>query len=196
MGTMTAHASPHAALRAAIQHSFAGLKHPDRVRVCTKEAYWHQRAIDAVLRLISFGGQDRYLSQYVTTFGYLIFVPANFANRSPIEQQIVLQHELVHVRQFERLGWIGMTLIYGLFPLPVGFAYGRARLEWEAYRETIRATQELLGEAAAHDAAFQRDILRRFVGPDYLWMWPFPKVVQRWINLELTRTDIPRAPLA
>jgi hypothetical protein len=95
----------------------------------------------------------------------------------------------VHVQQFERWGWIVMILVYGFFPLPAGLAYGRARLEMEAYRETLRAVAESEGIDQARDPALIAQIIRRFTGPDYGWMWPFPRMVRRWIDEALAEIE-------
>lgn len=152
------------------------------VRVVNKRACWHQRAAARALWLLTFGGQRTYLSHYVTTLGHTIYVPDDFDGWPPQQAWQVLRHELVHVAQFERWGWLGMIVIYGLLPLPAGLAYGRARLEWEAYRETLRAVAESEGMEAARDPKLHAQIVSRFTGPDYGWMWPFPRAVQRWID--------------
>jgi hypothetical protein len=165
---------------------------PRAVHVVAKRAHWHQRAAGQVLWALTFGGQRTYLTQYVTTLGHTIYVPDDFASWHPDHAWQVLKHELVHVRQFERWGWLGMILVYGFFPLPAGLAWGRARLEWEAYRETLRAVAEIEGLAAARAPALHRHIVARFTGPDYGWMWPFPGTVQRWIDQALD--EIARDP--
>jgi hypothetical protein len=162
---------------------------PQPVRVVAKRDHWHQRAAATALWALTFGGQRTYLSHYVTTLGHTIYVPDGFDARHPHHAWQVLRHELVHVAQFERLGWAGMILLYGFFPLPAGLAWGRARLEWEAYRETLRAVAESEGLAAARDPALHRHIIARFTGPDYGWMWPFPRAVQRWIDAALAEIE-------
>ena len=82
-----------------------------------------------------------------------------------------------------------MAVIYMLVPFPAGLAYGRAWLEWEAYRETLRAITDIEGLAAAKDPALHEVIVRRFTGPDYGWMWPFPAVIKRWIDAELAAIE-------
>jgi hypothetical protein len=77
---------------------------------------------------------------------------------------------------------VGMAILYLVPFLPLGLAYGRARLEWEAYEETLRATAEHLGIAAARSPALRAQLIERFTGPDYGWMWPFPETVGRWID--------------
>ncbi len=158
---------------------------PRPVRVVSKGRYWHQRLADRLLRVVTLGGQNRYLTEYVTTLGHTIYVPDDWDRVDPLKRYVVLRHEVVHVRQFERFGWIGMVLIYGLFPFPVGVAWGRARLEWEAYAETLRVTAEVYGLDAARDQHLHDEIVARFTGPDYAWMWPFAGSVRRWIDERL-----------
>jgi hypothetical protein len=162
---------------------------PRPVRVVRKSGYWHQRAAARVLWALTLGGQRTYLSSYVTTLGHTIYVPDDFEAWAPDRAWEVLRHELVHVGQFERFGWVGMILLYGFFPLPAGLAWGRARLEWEAYRETLRAVAECEGGEAARDPALHRQIVARFTGPDYGWMWPFPRAIQGWIDTALDEIE-------
>lgn len=162
---------------------------PRPVRVVKKRAYWHQRAASKALWVLTFGGQRTYLTHYVTTLGRTIYVPDDFDRWDPDHAWEVIRHELVHVAQFERYGWAAMILIYGFLPLPAGLAYGRARLEWEAYRETLRSVAEAEGMAAARDPKLHAQIVSRFTGPDYGWMWPFPRMVQRWIDEALAEIE-------
>ena len=74
-----------------------------------------------------------------------------------------------------------MTFVYLVPFFPLGLAYGRARIEWEAYIETIRATNEVYGLKSAE--ALREGITERFVGADYGWMWPFPKSIHRWFDV-------------
>ncbi|MEZ4295039.1 MAG: hypothetical protein R3B70_08670 [Polyangiaceae bacterium] len=159
------------------------------VRVVQKTSFWHQRLADKGLRLVTLGGQDRYLTHYVTTLGHTIYVPDDWDDWPAASRYEILRHELVHVRQFERWSFFGMVIVYGIFPFPMGLAYGRAKLEWEAYAETLRAVAETEGIAAARATELRERIVRRFTGPDYGWMWPFPGMVRRWIAEELDRIE-------
>ena len=162
---------------------------PRPVQVVAKRGVWHPHLADKLLRFVTLGGQGRYLSHYVTTLGHTIYVPEDWGRIPPLERYVVLRHEAVHVRQFERWGWGAMVLIYGLFPLPIGLAWGRARLEWEAYAETLRATAQVHGPDAARSERLHAEIVARFTGPDYAWMWPFPSVVRRWIRRTLEEME-------
>lgn len=162
---------------------------PRPVRVVKKSEHWHQRAAARALWALTLGGQRTYLTHYVTTLGHTIYVPDDFDEWAPHQAWETLRHELVHVAQFERYGWLLMILMYGLLPLPAGLAFGRARLEWEAYRETLRAVAEEEGLDAARDPRLHAQIIERFTGPDYGWMWPFRRSVQRWIDEALSAIE-------
>ena len=150
------------------------------VRLVEKRGAWHQRLIDRALRVVSLGAMDRYRSAYVTTIGRTDYVPDGWEGW-PVEVRVeVLRHELVHVEQFARFGLVPMLIAYLFLPLPVGLAWCRARLEREAYEESLRAAFERGGLAAAQ--ALGAEVVRRFVGPDYLWMWPFRRSVERWLD--------------
>ncbi len=147
------------------------------------------RAIDVALRVVTFGAMRSYLTDYVTTLGRTIYLPDDWESSAPGRRWETLEHELVHVQQFERYGWLVMAVVYLLFPLPMGLAWGRARLEWEAYRVTIRCVAELEGIEAAKSPSFHEEIVRRFTGPDYGYMWPFADAVHRWIESELASIE-------
>lgn len=154
-------------------------------RIAYKRQSRLQRAIDRTLRVLTFGGQNKYLSHYHTVLWGTLWVPDAWDEGSDAARYILLRHERVHLRQRRRYGDLLMTFLYLLPLFPLGLAYGRARIEWEAYEETIAATFELFGEAAAR--SLEDEIVQRFTGPDYGWMWPFPSVVRGWFASALAR---------
>ncbi len=167
-----------------------------RLRVVVKEEDRFSRLVDRALRVVTFGGQREFLTRYVTTIGQTIYLPSGWNRRSPESRYVTLRHEAVHLRQFRRYGLVLTALVYLLPILPLGLAWGRARLEWEGYAETIRATYEVHGLEAARDPKLHAYVVRQFVGPAYGWMWPFPRAVQAWIDrlvLELALEDSERA---
>lgn len=140
------------------------------------------RVIDLALKGITLGGQKRFMTHYHTVIGRTLYLPLCWGRTADVDRLILLRHERVHLQQRERLGFFGMALLY-LFPfLPLGLAYGRARLEWEAYEETLRAIAEHYGLERLRDAALKKEIVGRFTGPDYGWMWPFPQAVAGWFD--------------
>src|SRR5262249_49785472 len=121
-----------------------------------------------------------YITRYHTVLFGTLWVPDSWDVMRDDDKYVLLRHERVHLRQRKRMGDVGMTFVYLVPVFPLFLAYGRARLEWEAYVETIRATAEVYGVEAAADLRAQ--IVERFTGPDYGWMWPFPKTIHRWFD--------------
>lgn len=188
----TSGAQPGTALLQALHQEFP------RFRVVAKSNSTLSKIIDMSLRLVTLGGQRHYMSRYFTVIGDTLYVPPTWEHMSEIDRAILLRHERVHLRQRRRLTTLGMTLIYLLPFFPLGLAYGRARIEWEAYAETLRATAELKGLDAARSPQLRAEIVRRFCGPDYGWMWPFSSAVNRWYDRALAElsTPAPDSPTA
>jgi hypothetical protein len=165
------------------------LSEPFRAEICqefpsfaivAKRTSTLQRVIHVALAVITLGQMRTYLTEYHTVLFGKLWVPDSWETMGDEDRYILLRHERVHLRQRRRMGDVAMALVYLVPFFPLGLAYGRARIEWEAYAETIRATAELKGLAAAK--LLRTFIVDRFVGPDYGWMWPFPRVVQRWFD--------------
>ncbi|MGZ3472855.1 MAG: hypothetical protein ACXWUG_00150 [Polyangiales bacterium] len=152
-----------------------------RFRIVAKSESGLQRAIDVALKILTFGRQSAYLTRYHTVLGSTLWVPTAWPESSDEARYILLRHERVHLRQRRRYTFLGMAFLYLLPFLPLGLAIGRARIEWEAYIETLRATAEVRGLEAARDPELHREIVRRFTSADYGWMWPFPRTIHRWI---------------
>ncbi|MEO8875879.1 MAG: hypothetical protein ABI461_09850 [Polyangiaceae bacterium] len=146
-----------------------------------------QRAIHLALVIITFGGMRTYLTRYHTVLFGKLWVPDSWENMSDVDRYVLLRHERVHLRQRARMGDVVMALVYLVPFFPLGLAYGRARIEWEAYTETILATYETEGlDAAKH---LKKHITDRFVGPDYGWMWPFRATVDGWFDAVISRIE-------
>jgi hypothetical protein len=151
-----------------------------------------QRAISVALAAITLGGQRHYLTRYHTVLFGKLYVPDTWAGMHDDARYVLLRHERVHLRQRRRMGDLAMAFVYLVPFFPLFLAWGRARIEWEAYAETIRATAEVHGLDAAR--ALREEIVARYVGPDYGWMWPFPGVIRRWFGevLEEVSRDLER----
>jgi hypothetical protein len=139
-------------------------------------------AIDVALRVLTLGRQHEFMTRYHTVLGNTLYVPDSWATTPDISRLITLRHERVHLRQRRRYGDLVMTFLYLVPFLPVGLAYGRARIEWEAYRETIAAYAELVGPAAARSDDLRTHIVKQFTSAAYGWMWPFPRTIHRWYD--------------
>ncbi len=119
----------------------------DVVTLTTKDG-WFWRAVASALFVVSFGqfSRERFLNEFASTLGPIQAYPASWTGLS----KMLVVHEARHTRQFlfagwfvPIIGWLGkrvrvwvgllpMALVYGLFPLPIFFAWGRFRLELDA----------------------------------------------------------------
>ena len=151
-------------------------------RIRPKHESGMQRAIDVALKIVTLGTQRAYMTRYHTVLGTTLWVPTYWDEEDDGARYVLLRHERVHLRQRRRYGMIGMAVIYLLPIFPLGLAIGRARIELEAYAETLRATAEVHGIERARDPKLHEEIVRRFTSGDYGWMWPFPTTVRRWLR--------------
>jgi hypothetical protein len=182
----TGRAPRHGALLADIREEFPTFE------IRRKRGDALQTAIAVLLAIITLGGQRHYLTRYHTVLFGRLYVPDAWDAMDDAARYVLLCHERVHLRQRRRMGDVSMAIVYLLPIFPVGLAWGRARIEWEAYIETIRATAEVYGIEAAGN--LEDEIVRRYVGPDYGWMWPFPKTIRRWFRSVIADLASPEAP--
>lgn len=154
-------------------------------RIVPKRGDKLQGAIDIALKIVTLGGQRSYMTRYHTALFGKLFVPDSYASMSDDDRFVLLRHERVHLRQRARMGGFVMGFVYLVPYFPLFLAWGRARIEWEAYEETLRATAEVYGVEACEK--LRPMLIARFTGPDYGWMWPFPAQINRWIDEEIAR---------
>ena len=158
-------------------------------RVARKRDSALLRTIDVLLRVLTFGAQREFMSRYHTVLFGTLYVPEAWDTTPDVSRVITLCHERIHLRQRKRYGDVGLAFLYLIPIFPLGLAYGRARIEWEAYAETLRATARYAGLEAARSPALRAHIVRQFTSGAYGWMWPFPRVIQRWYDEALSRAE-------
>jgi len=182
------------------------IKHKDEVKG------W--RILAAIVMLLTFG-KVNLLTRFWATIGNVVYVPLRLDEKGkvyrygdlPYEDYYILSHELKHVEQFARLGFpkvrggralgvVVFALLY-IFPFfPIGLAYGRYRLEREAYLAGLVAAKRIGYEkwASRHYQKpplpqLEKAIQACSVSPWYLWPWPFPQSVRRWFVAALLREE-------
>jgi hypothetical protein len=151
-------------------------------RIVRKDQSRLHRAIHYGLCAITFGRMRSYLDSFQTTIGRTVYVTADWDDWAADRRYVTLRHEAIHLRQFRKLTLPVMALIYVLLPLPMGLAYGRARLEQEAYAESIRAAAEVWGPDYPRRDEYRNYVIDQFMGPSYGWMWPFRSSLERWYD--------------
>lgn len=123
-----------------------------------------------------------FMTKFVTTFGRWMWVPSEWSAWKDAVREDVLRHERIHLLQQKRLGFLLFAFLYVLFPLPLGLAWYRARFEWEAYSESIRASAERYGLVHLRDPRTKAYYVSFFTTSAYGWMWPFPDQVGAWYD--------------
>lgn len=131
------------------------------------------KVLGVLLRAI---GNRRFMQEYWTTLGATIYYPSSVVE--PYAHWLILEHELVHVRQWRDWG-ILFSISYVLLPLPIGLAWFRWRWEREAYLVQLRA---------AHDPHSTADAIARRLFADYGWPWPRPWM-RRWFENQIAQLD-------
>lgn len=162
------------------------------VTIESKESRWYWKALGFILKVVSLGMNNKFMTDFVTTTGTLIGVPADWDTWDVRERYEILRHEAKHIEQYKRFGfgniWFGAIVVgiaYAFLPFPIGLAYCRAMIEREGYAESIRVMVQLDGPNAAREA--KSFFVSQYTGPNYLWMWPFKSQVEKWVDDDLAR---------
>jgi hypothetical protein len=151
-------------------------------RIVRKDQSRLHRAIHYTLIAVTFGRMRAYLDSYQTTIGKTVYVTSDWDDWDADRRYVTLRHEAVHLRQFRKLTLPVMAVLYIFIPLPMGLAYFRARFEKQAYAETIRAAADVYGPQLPRSADYRKYVIDQFVGPNYGWMWPFRRHLERWYD--------------
>jgi len=152
-----------------------------KFRFVYKDESWLMRAIDVFLKVVSLGMMRTFMTKFTTVVGYTMYVSRKgWYDLPPVGRAIVMRHERVHMRQRRKYGMLLYSLLYLFVPLPMFLSYFRMRFEREAYEESILAAVEL--GLDSKDGKFRAGVIRAFVSPSYLWMWPFRKSTEAWYD--------------
>lgn len=152
------------------------------VKLVYKET-WFWKLLNYLTIAITFGKNTTFLLA-ITTIGKTIAVPRHWDLYSSQTKLEILVHELVHVAQYKRLTVPGFFFIYLLFPLPIGLAFFRYKLEREAYAAEFRVAVA----AGADREALIDDVVEQMAGPGYTWAWPFRKSVRAYFEKAVPAT--------
>ena len=137
--------------------------------------------LDTLLRIVSFGGMDSFMTRVTTTIGFTVYTPEIWDALPEFDRAAILRHERVHMRQSRRMGSLRFKLYYLFWFFPIGFAWGRMKLEMEAYEESIRTRVEYAGKESLNDA-YRESMIKHFTGASYVWTWPWRKRIERWYD--------------
>ena len=111
---------------------------------------------------------ERFMESYFTTIGQTIYLPRKTYDVDWRERfKTSLKHEDDHREFFYEWGVVPTAILYLLFPVPVGYCYGRWVFERRAWLINIRARAP-----ADRPTYIINVVVPKLCGPDYLWTWP------------------------
>lgn len=154
-------------------------------RVVNKFDSFLMKAINVALLVVTFGQLSSFMTQFVTTIGSTVYVPAGWETKDDVSRCVTLRHERVHMRQSQRLGTFWFRLLYLLAWFPMFFAWYRAKFEMEAYEETIRASHEYGADIT--DPQLRLRMIAHFTTAQYGWMWPMKNTIERWYDAAVVK---------
>lgn len=149
-----------------------------KFKIVNKENSKFMRLCNLALLILSFGRMKTYMTNFVTTVGYTVYVPHEWYL---MDREVILRHERIHMLQYKRHGRLWFSFSY-LFLLPMFFAYFRTKAEQEAYEESMRADAETFGIDALEDLFYKDRMIKHFTSAQYLWMWIREKDIYNWYD--------------
>lgn len=156
-----------------------------------KDSLW-MKFLGFLFRVLTFGLANTFMTDYTTTVGNIVYVPSKWDTFSSRAQATTLRHERVHMRQARKHGRLMFGFLYFFVYFPIGFAWWRAKLEMEAYEESMTAVEEYGGNILHPE--YRDAMISHFTGPAYFWMWPFKKSISKWFDqtaARITETEPP-----
>ena len=165
-----------------------------------------QKSNSSFMKVLSFllFFNKKFMTHYTTTIYPVVYVPdfwGKYKSYGSLEHEI-LAHEYVHMYDRKRLGWLFNILylspqVFALFALGAFWnpwfllslifllpwpSPGRAWLEFRGYRMSI-AYQYW----TKHKKCDIYRVVEYFTGPNYYYMFPFKKLLEKWFNKELEK---------
>ena len=121
--------------------------------------------------------------RYTTTIGPKIYVNYMWNRRSFKTRYDVMIHERIHMRQFQKWGFLTFNLVYFLVPFPIKLAYFRRKWEGEAYEVNTYFDLKAKGREYVLGPKYQKYLLDQFCGPFYGFTWYSEKDILKWLIL-------------
>ncbi len=121
-----------------------------------------------------------FMKDYTTTIGKTVYMPQSIIGTYTGYE--VLRHERIHILDAKK--WCLLMPLSYIFLLP-SVVTMRAYWEFRGYSESLKVAWETAGKPRNPDGSPWMNpsnvewAIRQFTGPDYLWMFPFPKTLRR-----------------
>ncbi len=156
-------------------------------RIVPKAGNRFMRTLDVLLKIITFGQMKWFMPNFTTTIGYTIYTPERWGSMSELSRMIIIRHERIHMRQSKRYGRVLFSLMYLLWPIPIRRAYGRRKLEKEAYEVSLRCILQAYGPKRLLSPAIKENMVKHFTTAQYFWMWIRKSDIEEWYDSTVLR---------
>jgi hypothetical protein len=138
------------------------------------------KIINILLMIITLGQMRAFMTHYITTLSFTVYVPDSWDTMSDISKEIILSHEAKHMEQRTNAGMLVFSFLY-LLALPAVFTM-RSVYEKEAYEVSIRLTYQYCQNLDYMKGEYKEFIVSQFTGASYMWMNPFKSSVEKWYD--------------
>jgi len=150
-----------------------------KFRIVEKKDSFLMKVINVFLKVITFGKMRTFMTRFITTVLYTVYVPPNWDDTDRVG---VLKHERVHMRQMRKYGVIWFAFSYLFLWTPAVFARFRRVYEQEAYEESMRHDAADHGIESIEEPAYRNHTINHFTSAQYFWTWPFRKSIEKWYD--------------
>jgi hypothetical protein len=150
-----------------------------KFEIIKKEDSFLMKAIDIFLKIITLGKMKTFMSDFITTIGYKVYVPSGW---ELMDKVTILCHERVHMRQANKYGRLWFSFSYLFLWAPTVFAHFRKKYEQEAYEESLRCIAKTGGIKYIEDKLYRENVIAHFTSAEYFWTWPFRKSIETWYD--------------
>jgi len=141
-----------------------------KFRIVEKKDSKLMKVIDVFLKVITFGLQKTFMTNFITTVLYTVYTPPGWDDMDRVG---VLKHERRHMRDMRRVGVVWFAFSYLFLWTPAVFARFRRNYEQAAYEESMRHRAAKHGIAAIEDAIYREETIKHFTSASYFWTWQF-----------------------
>ena len=131
----------------------------------------------------------KFMTQYTTTIGYSIFTPDDWSKRSYTSRYSTMIHEMIHLQQFRKFGFIPYSILYIFVPIPVFLAYFRKKFEQEAYAINIILAYKQKGRKHVLSKQYKQNVIDQFCSNLYGYTWHSKESIAKWLESLVSKID-------
>jgi len=149
-----------------------------KFKIISKRSNYFMSWLNRTVQLFN----KKFMTQYTTTIGYSIYTPDDWSKRSYTSRYNTMIHEMIHLQQFRKFGFIPYSILYIFIPLPVFLAYFRKKFEQEAYAINIILAYKQKGRKHVLSEAYKKNVIEQFCSNLYGYTWYSEDSIEEWLE--------------